>query len=176
VHQTRHGGGRSALAVLAFVADDAKLATLDVALGPCVVSAGQARSICSPLAQDADEHPDQGAVLYTVLTGRSAAGALRSVAASGEAHLYVCEPAFVDAMAAYSEWTIGLAPDEFDAERRRLEAAWVAAAWPDRTVSMGNRLNRLHLARVARDKGHSFYLWYGPAVPRRALVRQDSPH
>ena len=37
---------------------------------------------------------------------------------------------------------------------------------------MGTRLNRLHLARPARDKGQSFYLWYGPAVPRRAVVRQ----
>jgi hypothetical protein len=156
VHETRHAGGRSALTVLAFVADDAKLATMDVALGPCVVSAGQARSICSPLAQHADERPDQGATLYTVLTGRSAAGAIRSVATSGEAILFVCEAAFVEAMAAYSGWAVGLTPDEFEIERHRIETAWLAAAWPDRTVSMGNRLNRLHLARVARDTGQSF--------------------
>jgi hypothetical protein len=61
-----------------------------------------------------------------------------------------------------------------DAERQRLEAAWLATAWPDRSVTMGNRLNRLHLARVARDKDQPLYLWYGPAVPRRAVVRQSA--
>lgn len=35
----RRGRRPSALVVLTFVADDAKLATMDVALGPCVVSA-----------------------------------------------------------------------------------------------------------------------------------------
>lgn len=172
VAHTRHGGGPSALAVLTFVADDAKLATMDVVLGPCVVATGQRRSICSPLAQDADETPAQGALLYTVLTGRPAVGSLRPVTAAGGATLFACEAGFVEAMAAYSDRCVALSPGAFELERRQLEAAWLAAAWPDRSVSMGNRLNRVHLARVAREKGQPLYHWYGPAVPRRAVVRE----
>ena len=168
----------SAITVVYFAADERKLAKIDVALGPCVAAEGQKKSIVSPLAQDQGETPEQSKALFTVLTGRPSTEAFDTLSVQDRGTLFRCTPAFVDALADASQAMLDLRGGaEFMAERERISLAWLQAiAWPDHYVSLVNRLDRLHRARVARDKSLAFYCWAGPSVPMRSLVSGTGPY
>jgi hypothetical protein len=167
------------MTVVYFAADSSKLARMDVRLGPCVVAEGQKTSITSPLAQDLGETPEQTKALFTVLTGRPPAEALEVVSTQGQGTLFRCTAAFVDALADTSQAMLDMrgVGGAFMAERERISLAWMEAVeWPAHYVSLVNRLDRLHQARVAREKGLPFYCWSGPSVPMRSLVSGSGPY
>lgn len=168
----------SAVTVVYFAADERKLARMDVALGPCVAAEGQKNPIVSPLSQDRGETPEQSEALFTVLTGRPSTEAFDTLSVQGRGTLFRCSAAFVDALADASQAMLAMRDDEgFMEERERISLAWMQAiAWPDHYVSLVNRLDRLHGARVAREEGLAFYCWAGPSVPMRTLVSGTGPY
>jgi hypothetical protein len=128
--------------------------------------------------QDTGETPEQASALYTVLTGRPSSEALRLVTTSGGGRLFACTDDFLNAMADASQAMLALADlDSFAEEQERLSTAWMKAAkWPDRYVSLKNRLHRLGDAGLARKKGLPLYFWFGPPVPMRSVVAGAGPY
>ena len=146
---------------------------MDVATGPCVSTGGRRRALAGPSRQDHGETPRHTAALLTALTGEPAAGALEVVAREGKGVLHVCTERFVNAMADAREELVQLAAEDqargshlWDARMERYDEAWRSATtWPRRVESTSHRLERLHWALTARERGHPLYCWHGPSAP-----------
>jgi hypothetical protein len=170
--------GSPATSLVVFCADAKQLGTIDVALGPCMRAPAQRRRLVSPLMQDNGETPEQASALFSVLTARPASEALSLLTASGDGRLFKCSDDFLNAMADQCEAMLAIPDlDGFANERERLSSAWMQATrWPDRYVSVKNRLGRLSDARAARQKGLPLYFWFGPPVSMRSVVAGTGPY
>lgn len=161
--------------VVVFTVPEERLRELDVATGPCVPLPGRRRPLVGPLRQDGGEYPRHAAALYTVLTGRPAAGALHLVQQQGRGALYVCSQPFLAAMADASRLLTRLAEEDevrgekdlpsFFAKRAEWDRTWLRLGdWPRDVESTAARLDRLHWAAEAGERGHPLYVWHGPYV------------
>ncbi|MFN8023932.1 MAG: hypothetical protein U0Q03_20540 [Acidimicrobiales bacterium] len=166
------------MALVVFAADPKRLGALDVALGPCVPKPGRCKALVSPLNQDLGETVEQASALFTALTGEPAGAVLEVDSENGTGVLHRCTDVFLNAMADRSELLLAMTDlDVLDRELDRLSDAWMrAATWPPQYVSVKNRLQRIHLARVARSKGQTVYFWFGPSVEMRGVVAGSGPY
>lgn len=164
------------------------LAAMSVAKGPCVPLTDTARALASVLAQDGGETPALTAALYSALTGRSSATALKLVGREGKGQLSRCSSSFVGAMAAASRETLRLADEDeargdhkdlpaFQRYQDALSDAWMKAGrWPREVIGLQNRLVRLARARDAEEKGLPLFVWHGPPVPQFVLAQGTGPY
>ena len=171
-----------------FVLPEQRLTDMEVATGPCVPAPGRSGSLVSPLKQDGSELPRHSAALLGVLGGQgSVEAALCHVQGDGQARLFVCTSAYVDAVADANERLQRLADEddrrgdadltEFTKALDTLDAAWLAATdWPASFVGTRNRLaTRLGKASKARMEGLPLWAWYGPSVPQFVVVSASGP-
>lgn len=165
-------------AVLFALAEE-RLAGMEIATGPCVPAPGRSRPLVSPLAQHDGEQPRHTAALLGVLGGEGTAeAALQHVEAKGSGSLFVCKPAFVEALANAGERLQRLADEddsrgdadltEFTKALDALDRAWLTATdWPVSFVGTRNRLaHRLGPGSEARNKCLPLWAWYGQSVPQ----------
>ena len=173
------------VAVVMFTVPEKRLRAMDVATGPCVATGGRRRALAGASRQDGGEYPEHTNGLYTALTGRPADGALTLLAQEGQGRLFAASPELRDAMADAHERLqavreADLARGDADlttwwAEWQALGQAWLAAAdWPRGVTSTTHRLERLHWAQAARERGQPLYLWHGPKVPMYAAIAADA--
>ncbi len=156
---------------------------MDVTTGPCVPTGGRRRALAGPSRQDHGETPRHTAALLTALTGEPAGGALEVVAREGKGVLHVCTECFVNAIADARQQLVQLAAEDpargshlRDARMERYDEAWRSATkWPRRVESTSHRLERLHWALTARERGHPLYCWHGPSAPMYEVVAQPGP-
>jgi hypothetical protein len=175
------------IAVVVFTVPEDKLASMDLALGPCVPLPGRKRPLRSPLNQHVGETRLLTAALYSALTGNPADEALERFSQAGDGVLSRCTDRFVDAMADANKLLLRLADEDeaggdralttFAKQQRAYDRAWMAAgAWPLAVVGTRNRLVRMGSASLAREKGQPLYCWHGPSVPQFLLVTGHGPN
>ena len=173
------------IAVVVFTVPEKRLREMDVATGPCVATGGRKRALAGASRQDGGEFPKHASALFTALTGRSADNVLTLLAEQEQGRLFVADPNFLDAMAEAHERLQALQKADLArgdaelttwwAEREALDQAWLAAAdWPRSVTSTSHRLDRLHWAHAARERGQHLYIWHGPGVLRFDAVRTDT--
>jgi hypothetical protein len=178
---------RTDITAVVFTCPEADLARFSVTTGPCVPPTGSERPLVSRLLQDGGETPALTAALYTALTGRPAADALRVVEQRGRAVLSVCSDHFLDAMADCCEESLRLADEDeekgdknltiFGAQQDAICNAWMRAGrWPRQVAGLQNRAVRLGTAREARQAGQRLFVWHGPSVPQFIVVAGQGPY
>ena len=167
--------------VVVFTVPEKRLREMDVATGPCVPTGGRKRPLAGPARQDGGEFPEHTSALFTALTGRPADEALRLIAHDGPGRLFTASPDFRDAMADAHERLLALYEADaaqgdaeastWWAQREELGQTWLDAAdWPRGVTSTSHRLDRLHWAHAAKERGQHLYVWHGPEVPMYLAV------
>jgi hypothetical protein len=165
------------IAVVHFEADEATLARVDVAVGPCVAIDARIGPLVNPIMQDRGEGVTHTRSLYQALTGLPDDEALVLIAREGAGSLHRYSEGFLDACAEFSQRMSEANDSEWDALEAELDRAWMhAAEWPTRIVSLRNRIGRIHEARVARQNGLPLYCWHGPATRSITVVRGTGPY
>ena len=173
------------VAVVVFTVPEKRLREMDVATGPCVPTGGRKRALAGASRQDGGEFPEQTRALYTALTGLPADDALALLAEKGRGRLFAASPDFVTAMADAHERLGALRDADLArgdaevttwwAEWQALGQAWLLAAeWPRGVTATTHRLDRLHWAQAARERGQRLYVWHGPEVSMYEAVAADA--
>jgi len=177
----------SASTAVLFTKPAERLQAMTVALGPCVALPGRKQSLASVHAQQGFETTDQTCALFAVLTEGSPDGQLLLHAREGDSALYRFSDAFVDAMARANQELQRLAHEDesrgdrdltaFAARRAEWDAAWLEAVeWPPNMVSTSNRLLRVGMAELAKQKNQPMFVWYRPRVPEYTVISGSGPY
>jgi hypothetical protein len=163
-------------ALVIFTASPRQMASLDVAVGPCVAAAGRKHPLVRPTRQDYIRFEHVRA-LFGVLVGGHLDAAFAVERATGEGRLATFAPGFSAALgrlfvegkaqAEAAERSSGRV--EMPERYRDVSARWGAVAWSAWRGEFDGLVAYLAVwgdkARRAREQNWELYAWQGPAVP-----------